>query len=647
MQKVLVTFSFWVRLFFALASGGVALAQSDRFILRNQHAGGAFLWSIASNGSSDGSRMVAVGTGGRILVSNDGVVWSARDSGVTDWLVGVTYANSRFFVVGDNGRILTSPNGDTWTVVANVPTTARLNNVTGAVNPSTGIASLIVAVGEEGTAVASSDGGATWQLGHTGVSGWLRGLTYMVTRSYLYAPYGGGIGGLASITGVGENAFVACGQGGNIIASKDGLTWTAMNSGTTEDLEAVVGTYSTTPIYVIGANHAVAIGSNGAVRAYDGPNSYFTGDLSGYHGPPPTLPDYAAWSTGSLGASSDVRLRGLAPNTLEARYSTPILLASGENGVILMEGRALNSGVTQNLVASVYFKNKFYVVGDDDTILQQADAVFPSALGDLATRGSAGGTRGTMIGGLVINGTAQKRVLVRAVGPGLAAFNVAGFMPQPSITGYDSSSQVIGANASWADDPAISAAALSAGAFGFSPGSKDSALVLNLNPGNYTFFVQPVAGTDPGVALFEAYDADAPSSTGSRLINISTGGFVGGGNETLIGGFVVNGNSHRNILVRGIGPSLAAFGVTDAIADCAITVYRGAQVIATNDDWSTATNGAQLGFVFQQAGAFALDPTSKDAALVLSNLLPGSYTVMLTGKNGAVGRGLIEIYELP
>ena len=153
-----------------------AQAQSGGWVLRHQRAGG-FLWSIAS----DGTRLVTVGTEGRVLTSTDGVVWNARTSGVTDWLVGVTFGAGRFIAVGDNGRILSSANGEIWSVVSGVPTTARLNNVFYADNR-------FVAVGEAGTALVSTDNGTTWRVGSTGLSGWLRGLTHLVTR-YLREPF--------------------------------------------------------------------------------------------------------------------------------------------------------------------------------------------------------------------------------------------------------------------------------------------------------------------------------------------------------------------------------------------------------------------------------------------------------------------------
>ena len=628
-----------------------AEAQSPSWVVRHQRTGG-FLWSIAANGDSVLARLVTVGLGGRILVSDDGVVWSERNSGVTDWLVGVAYGYSNgphFIAVGDHGRILTSPNGDTWTAVPNVPTAARLNAVLFSDQlTATTPHGLWVAVGEGGTALVSDDNGVTWRAGATGLTGWLRGLTFLSPRSYLFAPRGGGTSGLSTIRGVGEYAFVATGQGGKIILSTDGLTWMPMASGTTEDLEAVTGTSSTSPIYVGSFNHALAIGSSGVVRRYDGLTSYFSGDLNGYTGPPPTFPAYAAWTAGSLDTTNDIRFRGLATN--QRPYSgggTPILLAAGEGGVVLVNNQQQATGVRQNLVAAVYAGSKYYVVGEDETILQQANPVYLSRLADLATRAAAGGSRGTLIGGVSITGTGPKRVLVRAVGPGLGAFNLAGPMPQPTLAGYDAAGHPTVGNSGWADDPALAAAAQSIGTFPLAAGSKDAALITTLAPGGYTFLVQPAAGTAAGVALFEVYDLDAPSNTAPRLANVSSRGFVGGNAEVLIGGFVVNGSSSSNVLVRGLGPALRAFGVTDALTDCAISVYRGAQLIATNDEWGANANATQLRFTFTQVGAFELAPDSKDAALLLANLFPGNYTVVLTAQGGATGTGLIEIYELP
>lgn len=627
-------------------AAGYGQAQSGGWVVRNQRPGG-YLWGIASNGT----RLVAVGTEGRILTSTDGVTWEVRSTGGTDWLLGVAYDGNdyskQFVAVGDKGRIFSSRDGLTWTAAAGVPTSARLNNVCfGTYNSAYG--GLWVAVGEGGTVVASSDNGLTWRAGTTGVTGWLRGLTYLMTRYYFYAPNGSGTAGFGSIRYLSENGFVASGQDGAMLVSTDGLKWTRMVSGTTEDLEAIVPTYFDGNYGATGYNHALAIGSSGVVRTYDTPQGDFSGDMYHvYSGPPPTLPDYAAWKAGSLGVPVGVRLRGLARINNFGYPRTPILLATGENGVVILDRQLQPLVTTANLVAAVYHGSKFYVVGSDETILQQAGDSYLSRLGNLSTRGFAGGTRGALIGGLVIDGTAPKRVLIRAVGPSLAPYGVVALMPRPILTGTDAAGRVVGTNSGWGNDPAIAAAARTVGAFALAPGSFDAAMIVTLDPGNYTFQIQPIVGTASGVALFEAYDLDAASNTGPRLLNVSTRGYVGVDNEALIGGFVITGASRGNILIRGIGPALRDYGVADAVADCAVAVYRDSTLIATNDDWSTNANAGQLAFTMQHVGAFPLADGSADAALLLSNLAPGAYTVQLTARGGRPGTGLIELYELP
>lgn len=138
---------------------------------------------------------------------------------------------------------------------------------------------------------------------------------------------------------------------------------------------------------------------------------------------------------------------------------------------------------------------------------------------------------------------------------------------------------------------------------------------------------------------------DTPIIAGSanKFINISTTGFAGTGAQTLTAGFVVPSGQAQSVLIRGVGPGLAAFGVTGTLADPTIEVYRQgtAAAIATNDDWS----GAQISSLSAQVGAFALTAGSRDAALVL-NLEPGGYTVQVKGKANTTGVAIVEVYEV-
>ncbi len=146
-------------------------------------------------------------------------------------------------------------------------------------------------------------------------------------------------------------------------------------------------------------------------------------------------------------------------------------------------------------------------------------------------------------------------------------------------------------------------------------------------------------------AEVEALATGADAGTG-RLANLSIRTAAGFGDETLIAGFVVGGASASSalpLLVRGVGPTLAAFGIGAALADPAIALLREGTPIATNDDWGGA---AELATAFAAVGAFALDsPASRDAALWVPALAPGAYSVQLHAATGATGLALAELYD--
>jgi hypothetical protein len=123
---------------------------------------------------------------------------------------------------------------------------------------------------------------------------------------------------------------------------------------------------------------------------------------------------------------------------------------------------------------------------------------------NLSTRGRAGTGADVLIGGIVLE--REARLLVRAVGPGLAAFSVPGYLGQPQLTLLNASGTPQATNRRWGegDAPAIAAAATSCGAFPLQPGSADSSLLITLPAGSYTAQVSPVDGI-PGVVLLEIY----------------------------------------------------------------------------------------------------------------------------------------------
>ena len=128
-----------------------------------------------------------------------------------------------------------------------------------------------------------------------------------------------------------------------------------------------------------------------------------------------------------------------------------------------------------------------------------------------------------------------------------------------------------------------------------------------------------------------------------RLVNLSTRGFVPDGGDLTVG-FVIRDGSTKSLLVRAVGPTLGAFGLTGALADPRLELIPSNAGPATqsNDDWA---GGPALAGAFADAGAFALPAGSKDAAL-LATLAPASFTARITtGLTGSGGLALAEVYD--
>lgn len=258
---------------------------------------------------------------------------------------------------------------------------------------------------------------------------------------------------------------------------------------------------------------------------------------------------------------------------------------------------------------------------------------------NIATRTPVGGAAGTPIAGFVIAGD-PRQVIVRGVGPTLAAFGVTGFLADPHVSILRGTTPVA-SNDNWlaADGPAMSGA----GAFSLASNSRDAAVVASLGSGAYTSPVTGPAGAT-GVALLEVYDTGADGTGG--IINASTRAFVGTGEAVLIPGFVVGGNGTLRLLIRAVGPGLATFGVAGALGDPAVTIFRNGVVVATNDNWSSAVNATEIAAATERAGAFPISPGSRDAAMVVT-LTPGAYTAVVSGVGATTGTALVEIYSLP
>jgi hypothetical protein len=277
------------------------------------------------------------------------------------------------------------------------------------------------------------------------------------------------------------------------------------------------------------------------------------------------------------------------------------------------------------------------VTSDAATLVVNPD----QRLVNLSARAQVGTGDNVAISGFVIDGSAPRPILVRAVGPGLAQSGLTGLLAHPVLSIY-SGATLVATNAGWdnaSNSSAIASTAVSLGAFALPTGSADSALLLTLNPGAYTAVVSGQNAT-VGLALVEVYDtAQAPPG----LVNVSGRGTVGDGDKVFITGFVLAGNTPRKVMIRAVGPTLTSLGVTGAVADPKLQLYQGATLLATVDNWN---DDAALQTASAQAGAFPLAAGSKDAAL-LTTLASGGYTIVVSGVGGSTGVVLVEIYEMP
>ena len=259
-------------------------------------------------------------------------------------------------------------------------------------------------------------------------------------------------------------------------------------------------------------------------------------------------------------------------------------------------------------------------------------------LENLSTRALVGTDDNVLIGGFIVQGSEPATVILRAIGFSIAALGVENALSDPTITLYDSNQQQIATNDDWAF---TGATAETVGSYHLDPpNSRESALYLTLQPGAYTVVVQSYSDrTSPpqtGLGLVELYDLQ---TSGGRAGNISSRGQVLGGDNILIGGFIIGGTDPKTITARAIGPSLGAAGVASPLPDPMLELRdSNGDLLQSNDDWQAGANAAEI----SSAG---LAPTNPKESAVLATLNPGAYTVLVSGVGGATGTGLVEIYD--
>lgn len=560
--------------------------------------------------TSSGGRHVAVGWDGTILHSADTQNWSnSRISVRDDTLLSLATNGSLIVAAGgfSNSPLLTSLDGKTWTPHTAGPTTPRQALVWGR--------DTFVGLSGSGKIVTSPDGVA-WTEQNAGGSSQCVGLAW---------------------TGL---HFIAASREGTVRTSPDAITWTAqpMRFG------QLTGLKSGGDLVVAFASPDTWLSRDGLVwRRHDGPRfdelawngELYVGVGGNAEGHIVTSKDAVTWQRRESGTTA--YLHSIASNGRQ-------FVAAGMSGTILSsvdgETWTQHRGDTPTTFRAVtWAADQFIVVGDRGWILTAGS----SRLTNLSVRSLAGADANALVVGFVVAGGASKTLLARGIGPALASFGVTGAAQDPVLTLFAGATS-LATNDDWstaANATQIAAAAATLGAFPLAGGSRDAVLLQALRSGSYTTRISS-KGSE-GVALAEVYDASVGEP--ARLVNVSALTRAGTGPAVLIAGFVIAGDSPKRVLLRAIGPSLASFGVTGALADPQLAVFQqgAASPLQRNDDWGGTT---ELAAAFAATGAFTLPVGSRDAALLLT-LAPGVYTAQVSGIGTTTGTALVEVYEVP
>ena len=261
----------------------------------------------------------------------------------------------------------------------------------------------------------------------------------------------------------------------------------------------------------------------------------------------------------------------------------------------------------------------------------------PGQLINISARARVGTGDQVSINGFIIRGSAPKKILARAVGPSLVLNHqpIPGRLLDPILELHGSTGSLIFSNDDWTASPQKAQIQAS----GLAPNdSREPAIIATLPQGSYTTVIRGKNNTT-GIALGEVYLL--PPNNASELVNLSGRALTLTGDNVLITGLIIGGQTTKQIVVRAIGPTLHAQGITGELLDPTLDLYdRNGAILRSNNNWSTAPNHAQI-------QATGLAPSDNRESAILMSLAPGSYTVIVRGVNGTTGVALIEAYALP
>jgi hypothetical protein len=254
-----------------------------------------------------------------------------------------------------------------------------------------------------------------------------------------------------------------------------------------------------------------------------------------------------------------------------------------------------------------------------------------NALLNIACRAQVGTGQNLLFGGFYISGNDGKKVLLRGMGP---STGLSGALQDPYLELRDGAGNLVAANNNWQDSQASEIQAT-----GAAPGNAyESAIVATLNPGSYSVTMSGVNGTT-GAGICEIYDLNQAAN--SQLVNLSGRANVGTGNDALFAGLIVGVTNHAyvKVILRGLGPSLGAFGISNALQDPTLDLYDGyGNLLASNNNWRDSQQAEIM--------SYGLQPSDDRESAIVANLLPGNYTAIVRGVNNSTGVGVVDTFNV-
>lgn len=284
------------------------------------------------------------------------------------------------------------------------------------------------------------------------------------------------------------------------------------------------------------------------------------------------------------------------------------------------------------------YEYRVSTISDGEIVFTDSDSIQTQPATDfvnLSTRGLVGSNDEVMIGGFIIPEGPDMTLYIRGLGPSLQGSGISSTIRDPKLKLTRSlvAEPLVIINTDWMDSVNLDSIL----ATQLLPGDeRESAIYATLPSGSYTVILSNEIDELPAVGMIEIYDATEGCSD-CRLINLSTRGLVGSGDELMIGGLVVIGLAEKGVLVRALGPGLT--DVASTLVDPILKMVPNVGQVVSIDDWSDSADAEII-------AGFGLSLLDDKEAAGIFQIQQGAYSFQISGVGGTTGVALFEIYEI-